>query len=354
MEELAASISQVSEASADSATQTEHARDLMQSCITNARSAIDAMVVIEQRSQLIRNRILSLQAAVNQIGEMTTSIDTIARQTNLLALNATIEAARAGDAGRGFAVVAAEVKNLSVETGRTTQEIRTRVEALTREMTEISAAVSESLQSVGSGSDIVSNVGTTIESIGSEVTEVASRIRGLADVLDQQRKATTEISQNVFRISEKATKSKDELRNINERLVSCETVAMRAFNDARDLPARRPAILRFKAEAKSWLRQLSLVLLGAAQPSNVPAFPKNAALLEAQAIGGYLRQHGHIVDEAKRQLDAAERQAQVLFSAVSAGKWGDATPAYIAADEATKAAIQALTKLREYDAASAA
>ena len=354
VEELAASISQVSEASADSATQTEHARDLMQSCITNARSAIDAMVVIEQRSQLIRSRILSLQGAVNQIGEMTTSIDTIARQTNLLALNATIEAARAGDAGRGFAVVAAEVKNLSVETGRTTQEIRTRVEALTREMTEISSAVSESLQSVGSGSEIVSNVGTTIESIGTEVSEVATRIRGLAEVLDQQRKATTEISQNVFRISEKASKSKDELRSINERLVGCETVAQRAFDDARDLPARRPAMLRFKSDAMSWQRQLSLVLLGAAQPSAVQPFGKGPALLEAQAIAGNLRQHGHLVEDLKRHLDNVDRQAKTLTDAVAAGRWGEATPAFIASDEAIKAAIKIVTTLKEQDALAAA
>jgi methyl-accepting chemotaxis protein len=69
----------------------------------------------------------SLKASSGEIGNVVNLIAKIAKQTNLLALNAKIEAARAGAAGRGFAVVAEEVKALSVETQRATDEIARKI-----------------------------------------------------------------------------------------------------------------------------------------------------------------------------------------------------------------------------------
>ena len=71
-----------------------------------------------------------LQRAADQVEEIVQIIQDIAGQTNLLALNATIEATRAGAAGSGFAVVAQEVKKLSAETAKSTQEIGNRIQAI--------------------------------------------------------------------------------------------------------------------------------------------------------------------------------------------------------------------------------
>ena len=69
----------------------------------------------------------SLLEMTSKIGSVTDLISDIASRTNLLALNATIEAARAGEAGKGFAIVAAEVKSLSAQTRRATDEISVQI-----------------------------------------------------------------------------------------------------------------------------------------------------------------------------------------------------------------------------------
>ncbi|WP_337059807.1 methyl-accepting chemotaxis protein [Kineococcus sp. G2] len=111
-----------------------------------------------------------------EIGDVVKTITSIAEQTNLLALNATIEAARAGDAGKGFAVVAGEVKELSGQTARATEDIATRVQAI---QGDVERAV------------------TAISSISSVIAEISDYQGTIAAAVEEQAATTQEMSRLV-------------------------------------------------------------------------------------------------------------------------------------------------------------
>ena len=142
-------------------------------------------------------KVEQLTTAASKIGEVVGLINDIAEQTNLLALNATIEAARAGEAGRGFSVVAAEVKGLSTQTTKATEEISNQISSIQAETMEASKAITSVTRTVVEMHEITSSIATAVE---------------------QQRYVVQEIAQN-------AVNASDGTRNVSESMNTVSTSA---------------------------------------------------------------------------------------------------------------------------------
>jgi hypothetical protein len=309
------------------------------------------MTVIDSRVGYIGERLAVLEATSDQIRGMAGSIEAIARQTNLLALNATIEAARAGNMGRGFAVVAGEVKALSEQTGKVTEEIRNRLGTFACEMAEIKSAVAESHKVVGDGSNIVNQVVERVVSTGDAMVNVAQRARHLADLLEDQRAATSEIAESTTKIAAKIGKTETEIDAINTRLVGCERLAEASWEaDKSGYPGAD--IARLPAEGAIFKRQLAAMLIGATSPAIVSSPLDRGQLAACLARYPNLREReGALVAQLERAAMKAQEQARLVVALLEAKSWDEASEAYEICEKALADAADAvrliLDKLRD-------
>jgi methyl-accepting chemotaxis protein-1 (serine sensor receptor) len=154
-----------------------------------------------------------VERVVNTMGEITSSsrkiadiigvIDGIAFQTNILALNAAVEAARAGEQGRGFAVVASEVRSLAQRSANAAREIKT--------------LIGDSSQKVEAGSQLVSEAGTTIR-------DVVTQVKRMTDLMAEINASTIEQSNGITQVNQ-AVASLDDGTQQNAALVEQSAAA---------------------------------------------------------------------------------------------------------------------------------
>ena len=174
--------------------------------------AIGAGDVAERGGSVVRQVVDTMgqiHAQSRKIEDIIGVIDGIAFQTNILALNAAVEAARAGEQGRGFAVVAGEVRTLAQRSAAAAREIK--------------QLISDTVQRVDSGSQLVDSAGATM-------AEIVASVKRVTDIMGEISAASAEQTSGIEQVSATVTHM-DEATQQNAALVEEATAAARSLED---------------------------------------------------------------------------------------------------------------------------
>ncbi|MCP1573931.1 methyl-accepting chemotaxis protein [Herbaspirillum rubrisubalbicans] len=153
----------------------------------NARQASELAVsasAIAGEGGTVVNQVIGTMSQINdsskKIVDIISVIDGIAFQTNILALNAAVEAARAGEQGRGFAVVATEVRSLAQRSAAAAKEIK--------------SLISDSVEKVETGSQLVTQAGKTIGDVVESVKRVTAVVAEISAASREQSEGIGQVN----------------------------------------------------------------------------------------------------------------------------------------------------------------
>ncbi len=203
-----ASLSDTVKQNADNAKQANHLADIASGVAVKGGEVVNQVI----------GTMSEINGSSKKIVDIITVIDGIAFQTNILALNAAVEAARAGEQGRGFAVVASEVRNLAQRSAAAAKEIKTLISDSVDKVTQGSQLVDQAGQTMGEIVDSVKRVSDIMKEISAASQDQSAGIQEIGRAIEHMDEMTQQNSAMVEEAASAAASMNNEAEKLTESL----------------------------------------------------------------------------------------------------------------------------------------
>lgn len=195
-------INNISGAMGDIRNNTQDILTTFQSITQNMNDSIQVVNESSDQIQIINSQMQDFKEKINKIGEIIDIVKKVAFQSNLLALNASIEAAKAGTVGNGFAVVADEMRQLSVSTAESAENITDYVKQLSQDTEILAVSMNKTARKLNEGNAKVETSLNNMQQMNSQIGNINTRVNSVFEAIDTQTNTTIEFSRQIEHLSE--------------------------------------------------------------------------------------------------------------------------------------------------------
>jgi len=178
---------------------------------------------IADNNVLVTEAMEQLQDKVDKVASIANMILKISNETTILSLNASVESARAGEAGKGFSVIAEQIRQLSEETKKFTENITYIVDELNANAKTVVNAVDVSLKAADSQNQMISATADAFDQLSGNMNVLINNIREIGNRIDSLSTANNQIVENITQLSalsEEVSASAEETNHLTEMNVN--------------------------------------------------------------------------------------------------------------------------------------
>ncbi len=196
--------------------------------LESIRRVETAMGGVVGDAEQVSDHLGEIERRCEAMGQVVSTMVSIADRTQILSINATMEAEKAGDAGLGFRVVAREVRRLADRTAESASRIEenvgrmlSSVEEGVRRMDDFRGRLDDAASLTGRVADDLSQVIERTQDLGPRFATVLESMKAQRDAARQISEAMAELNDNVGSTRD-AVKTVDnsiaDLRELSEKI----------------------------------------------------------------------------------------------------------------------------------------
>ncbi len=289
------------------------------------RQSLDEISRVFQALPGMEAQMSNLETMSRQIGEIVEVISKIADQTNLLALNAAIEAARAGEHGKGFAVVADEVRQLADRAQKATQEIGSIIAAIGRGVSEAASA----MQGIGEMVHQLTGVAEKVENAMTRIVAASQgnneEVRGISTSAEEMKTVGLHLAKamdGIASIAEENTAGSEEMLAAVEQTAGQSAKIMAGVDKASQAVESLREAVKDAAEAAQGTSDVSVQLLTSGEALRRETRQFQVDLMPAQLLEITKAEHQVWCHRLQAMLDGKERLDADKASSHGEGRFG--------------------------------
>lgn len=228
MEEINCTIKNIEQNAAKSYDISINVKQRADESQTVVSETTQSLAEIQSSVELSYSAIRRLVQNSSRIDGIIKVINDITKKTNLLALNAAIIASQAGEYGKSFGVVAEEIRNLSLQTGRSTGEITNIIEEITSESKTAADNITNSKQLVQRGVELGQLTGEALQAIYNSAAYSLDMTEQIKLATQEQSTSVQVVARSMEDISSMTTQifsaSRDQAKETRNIARSIETI----------------------------------------------------------------------------------------------------------------------------------